>query len=57
MSQGTPETDSHNPYRTEPWLPKSAVTDNGRQWWWQQMYDLLERHGLAELSWLHGGIG
>jgi len=31
-------------------VPASAVSEEDRLWWWQQLYDALERHGLTELG-------
>jgi len=31
-------------------IPASAVSEEDRLWWWQQLYDALERHGLTELG-------
>lgn len=31
-------------------IPASAVSEGDRLWWWQQLYDALERHGLTELG-------
>lgn len=27
----------------------SSISDTDRHWWWQQLYDLTERHGLTDL--------
>ena len=35
-------------------VPASAVSEEDRLWWWQQLYDALERHGLTELGNLDG---
>ncbi|WP_109126051.1 hypothetical protein [Dyella sp. C11] len=31
-------------------LPSGALADTDRLWWWEQMYSLMERHALTELS-------
>jgi len=31
-------------------IPASAVSEEDRLWWWQQLYAALERHGLTELG-------
>jgi hypothetical protein len=31
-------------------VPSTAISDADRRWWWQQLYDLTERHGLTDLS-------
>lgn len=31
-------------------VPSSAIAEADRRWWWQQLYDLTERHGLTDLS-------
>ncbi len=36
-------------------VPASSIADTDRRWWWQQLYELLEDHGLSELSRLQDG--
>lgn len=31
-------------------IPASAVRDEDRLWWWQRLYDVMEKHHLTELS-------
>lgn len=35
-------------------VPASVVSEEDRLWWWQQLYDSLERHGLTDLASLGG---
>lgn len=37
-------------------MPTSSISDADRRWWWQQVYELFERHGLTELSRLDDGM-
>jgi len=31
-------------------VPSSSIEPADRRWWWEQVYTLMERHGLTELS-------
>ena len=31
-------------------VPSTAVDHRDRIWWWEQLYGLMERHNLTELS-------
>lgn len=31
-------------------VPASVVSEEDRLWWWQQLYDSLERYGLTDLA-------
>jgi hypothetical protein len=31
-------------------LPSGAIAKFDRLWWWEQLYSLMERHALTELS-------
>lgn len=35
-------------------VPASLIAEADRRWWWEQLYGLLERNGLTELTYASG---
>jgi len=31
-------------------VPSASIEQADRRWWWEQVYAMMERHGLTELS-------
>jgi hypothetical protein len=49
-ASGSAEEDLWNAIEVKAQVPASAIADADRSWWWQQLYDLTERHGMTDLS-------
>jgi hypothetical protein len=49
-AQAAPEEVLWDAFEALAQLPTSLVDHRDRVWWWQQVYDAMERHGLTDLS-------
>lgn len=56
-ASGAPEEELWDAIQVLAQLPSHAVAADDRHWWWQQFYNILERHGLTELSTLTRDAG
>lgn len=48
-ASGSAEEDLWQTIEARTHVCASSISDADRHWWWQQLYDLTERHGLTEL--------
>lgn len=48
-ASGSAEEELWKAIETRTQLRASSISDADRHWWWQQLYDLTERHGLTDL--------
>lgn len=49
-SAGRPEEELWDAFERLVHVPAIAVDHRDRLWWWDQVYDAMEHHGLTELS-------
>lgn len=49
-ASGSAEEELWHAIEAKTHVPSSSIADADRRWWWQQLYDLTERHGLTDLS-------
>lgn len=45
-----PEEDLWAAFEQLAHVPSSSIDPADRRWWWEQVYTLMERHGLTELT-------
>jgi len=50
QSAGRPEEELWDAFERLVHLPSIAIDHRDRLWWWEQVYEAMERHGLTELS-------
>lgn len=48
-ASGSDEEDLWQTIEARTQVHASSISDADRHWWWQQLYDLTERHGLTDL--------
>ncbi|WP_236585469.1 hypothetical protein [Dyella sp. EPa41] len=49
-ASGSAEEDLWQAIEARTQVHASSIAESDRHWWWQQLYDLTERHGLTDLS-------
>ena len=49
-AEGRPEEALWEAFERLIQVPSSEVDHRDRVWWWEQLYAMMERHGLTELS-------
>ncbi|AIF48122.1 hypothetical protein [Dyella japonica] len=48
--EGQPEEALWDAFERMVQMPSLAIDQRDRVWWWEQVYSMMERHSLTELS-------
>ncbi len=48
--EGQPEEALWEAFERLVQMPSHAIDERDRAWWWEQVYSVMEKHGMTELS-------